>query len=172
MSLSSDPQKYHSETLPTEPLPIIQPFPNGPSIMDSNPRGEPLQKQTQTELCVYSQRKNNQNGESQLNRSQTTPPNGGPLNETGISLPNLCSTPKSSHLDIASHEFNVPIALRKDTCSCTMHPITKYVSSYKLSQNYIEPLLLISLVFHYLKLYRKPWVTLMKDDNHGRDECS
>ena len=38
-------------------LPIVQPLPSGPSIIDSNSRGEPLQKETQTELRVYSQRK-------------------------------------------------------------------------------------------------------------------
>lgn len=51
-------------------------------------------------------------------------------------MPNPCSIPKSSSFEGASHDFNVPIALRKGARSYTMHPIAKYVSFHRLSQNY------------------------------------
>ena len=61
--------------------------------------------------------------------NQSESQNEGPSNDSGKSSPNVISHSPPSDLDI-------PIAIRKDTRTCTQHPIAKYLSYYRLSKNY------------------------------------
>ncbi|KAK0608670.1 hypothetical protein LWI29_034103 [Acer saccharum] len=104
------------------------------NIVDNTSGGESLQIQHQPELRVYSRRSNDQHKEHQPIANQENSLDEGSLNETGISssFPPL----KTSNEESLSNDLDVPIAIRKGTHSCTMHPIAKYVSYHRLSPNY------------------------------------
>ena len=89
------------------------------------------------------------------------------MDETSISLSSPCSITKSSNLNSVLHDLSVPIALRKGTCSCTMHPITKYVSFHKLYSTLTSNLFSISLpkTIQEAMDHTKRRMTIMKEMN-------
>ena len=121
-----------------------------PCTIDSNSGGGMLQQELDFELQVYTRRKNHtKERDLPINpaQSQSKSQSDGPKNLPGNSL---IPTPTSSNSNPVPNEpsdLDISIALRKGTCSCTNHPISKYLSYDNFSNNHRAFIAKISHLF-------------------------
>ena len=123
-----------------------------PDLTDSSPGRETLlgedpnqDNHPTTELLVYTRRKSHANREHpHLVQDQSAFPRSDPDLLTDKHKPGNTSDSQSisiTHLPSTSQpnvlsDLDIPIANRKGVWKCTIHPIAKYLSYHKLSENY------------------------------------
>ncbi|KAH9657194.1 retrovirus-related pol polyprotein from transposon RE1 [Citrus sinensis] len=112
------------------PMPIMSCVPPVPSTMPSIVNNEKsLERVPEPELQVYTRRNSKRLNHHSSPHCQDSDPNTGNLELVG----NIHSNPISESVLETTNDLDVPIAQRKGTRSCTLHPISKYVSYHRLS---------------------------------------
>ncbi|XP_052299567.1 retrovirus-related Pol polyprotein from transposon RE1 isoform X1 [Citrus sinensis] len=112
------------------PMPIMSCVPPVPSTMPSIVNNEKsLERVPEPELQVYTRRNSKRSNHHSSPHCQDSDPNTGNLELAG----NVHSNPISESVLETTNDLDVPIAQRKGTRSCTLHPISKYVSYHRLS---------------------------------------